>query len=84
MYTVYNVYYHAGFFHFRYGFEGEVKAKLDETAMALFSEVFQALPLGAVIAKKVGGWEVEFAPRAVCISLTGLSELICSPPFIQR
>lgn len=36
-----------------YGFEGEVKAKYDESMMELFSEVFQALPLGATIGGKV-------------------------------
>jgi len=36
-----------------YGFEGEVKAKYDEQTMELFSEVFQALPLGATIGGKV-------------------------------
>jgi hypothetical protein len=32
-----------------YGFEGEVKHKYDITAMRIFSEVFQWLPLAAVI-----------------------------------
>jgi serine/threonine-protein phosphatase 5 len=32
-----------------YGFEGEVKHKYDMTAMRIFSEVFQWLPLAAVI-----------------------------------
>jgi serine/threonine-protein phosphatase 5 len=36
-----------------YGFEGEVKHKYDAVMMQLFSEVFQALPLAAVIADKV-------------------------------
>lgn len=36
-----------------YGFEGEVKAKFDATVMDLFTEVFQYLPLGMVIADKV-------------------------------
>ena len=36
-----------------YGFEGEVKAKYDGRIMALFSECFRAIPLGAVLEKKV-------------------------------
>lgn len=36
-----------------YGFEGEVKAKLDATTMDLFTEIFNALPLAGVIDKKV-------------------------------
>ncbi|CAK4085555.1 unnamed protein product [Aphanomyces euteiches] len=36
-----------------YGFEGEVKHKYDETVMALFSEVFNWLPLAACIEQKV-------------------------------
>ena len=36
-----------------YGFEGEVKHKYDAVVMQLFSEVFQSLPLAAVIANKV-------------------------------
>lgn len=36
-----------------YGFEGEVKAKYDDTVMTIFSEVFCALPLAAVINNKV-------------------------------
>jgi len=36
-----------------YGFEGEVKAKFDATVMEVFSEVFRALPLAAVIDRKV-------------------------------
>jgi serine/threonine-protein phosphatase 5 len=36
-----------------YGFEGEVKAKYDETCMKLFTEVFNNLPLCGVIASKV-------------------------------
>eukprot|EP00640_Fibrocapsa_japonica_P001000 CAMPEP_0113941658 /NCGR_PEP_ID=MMETSP1339-20121228/7534_1 /TAXON_ID=94617 /ORGANISM="Fibrocapsa japonica" /LENGTH=504 /DNA_ID=CAMNT_0000945865 /DNA_START=67 /DNA_END=1581 /DNA_ORIENTATION=+ /assembly_acc=CAM_ASM_000762 len=36
-----------------YGFEGEVKAKYDQTVMDLFTEVFNLLPLGAVINNKV-------------------------------
>ena len=37
----------------RYGFEGEVMAKYDRTVMNLFTEVFNQLPLAAVIDKKV-------------------------------
>ncbi|TDH65242.1 uncharacterized protein CCR75_006060 [Bremia lactucae] len=36
-----------------YGFEGEVKHKYDETVMQLFTEVFNWLPLAAVIEHKV-------------------------------
>jgi len=36
-----------------YGFEGEVKAKYDEKLFELFLEVFQQLPLAAVIADKI-------------------------------
>lgn len=36
-----------------YGFEGEVKAKYDESIFRLFLEVFEWLPLSAVIANKV-------------------------------
>eukprot|EP01138_Halocafeteria_seosinensis_P015381 gb/GECG01015698.1/.p1 GENE.gb/GECG01015698.1/~~gb/GECG01015698.1/.p1 ORF type:complete len:526 (+),score=77.20 gb/GECG01015698.1/:1-1578(+) len=35
-----------------YGFEGEVKHKLDSSLMELFTEVFQALPLAACINNK--------------------------------
>ena len=51
-----------------YGFEGEVKAKYDESMMELFSEVFQALPLGATIVHELitqGGQRLKLAePRA--------------------
>ncbi|KAG7383825.1 Serine/threonine-protein phosphatase 5 [Phytophthora boehmeriae] len=36
-----------------YGFEGEVKHKYDETVMQLFTEVFNWLPLAAVIENRV-------------------------------
>lgn len=36
-----------------YGFEGEVRAKYGEKAMELFADVFQSLPLCAVVNKKV-------------------------------
>ena len=36
-----------------YGFEGEVKYKYDETVMTLFTEVFNWIPLCAVIEEKV-------------------------------
>ena len=36
-----------------YGFEGEVKAKYDDKIVALFAEVFNALPTGHIINKKV-------------------------------
>ena len=36
-----------------YGFDGEVRAKLNETASKLFAEVFCCLPLGAVLGGKV-------------------------------
>ena len=46
-----------------YGFEGEVKFKFDEKTMDLFSEVFNVLPLCAVIQEKVfvvhGGLSTE-------------------------
>jgi len=36
-----------------YGFEGEVKAKYDDKVFALFSDVFDKLPLAYVLNKKV-------------------------------
>lgn len=36
-----------------YGFEGEVRAKYNETMVKLFAETFRNLPLGAVLAGKV-------------------------------
>lgn len=36
-----------------YGFEGEVRSKYDSQTMDLFTEVFQALPLAAVIDQRV-------------------------------
>jgi len=36
-----------------YGFEGEVKAKFDETMAELFHEVFCCLPLACILGKKV-------------------------------
>lgn len=36
-----------------YGFEGEVRKKYDETVFELFSEVFNALPTGHIINKKI-------------------------------
>ena len=36
-----------------YGFEGEVRAKYNDTMAKLFAEVFRCLPLGAVLAEKV-------------------------------
>jgi serine/threonine-protein phosphatase 5 len=36
-----------------YGFEGEVKSKLNDTFVELFAEVFCCLPLGHVINNKV-------------------------------
>lgn len=46
-----------------YGFEGEVKAKYDDKIFALFLEVFEWLPLAAVVGSKVfvthGGLPVE-------------------------
>jgi len=46
-----------------YGFEGEVKAKFDDKIFQLFLEVFEWLPLAAVIGKKVfvthGGLPVD-------------------------
>lgn len=36
-----------------YGFEGEVRAKYNETMVKLFAEVFRCLPLGAVLGGKV-------------------------------
>ena len=47
-----------------YGFEGEVKHKYDETAMKVYTEVFQWLPLASVIEKSVfcvhGGLSTTF------------------------
>jgi hypothetical protein len=36
-----------------YGFEGEVRAKYNDTMAKLFAEVFRCLPLGAVLGGKV-------------------------------
>ncbi|KAI8921310.1 Metallo-dependent phosphatase-like protein [Powellomyces hirtus] len=36
-----------------YGFEGEVKAKYSEAAFRLFSEIFNAVPLGQLINEKI-------------------------------
>jgi hypothetical protein len=36
-----------------YGFEGEVKAKYDVKVMELFTEIFNAMPLAAVVNGKV-------------------------------
>ena len=36
-----------------YGFEGEVRAKYNDTMAKLFAEVFRCLPLGAVLGEKV-------------------------------
>lgn len=36
-----------------YGFEGEVRFKYNGKIMDLFSECFRALPLGAILEKKV-------------------------------
>jgi len=36
-----------------YGFEGEIKHKYDDTVMKMFSKLFQALPLSAVVQDKV-------------------------------
>ena len=78
-----------------YGFEGEVKAKYDGATMDLFTEVFQALPLAAVIDDKVfvthGGLfctdgvtlaDVEKIPRFCEPPETGglMSDLLWSDP----
>ena len=50
-----------------YGFEGEVKAKYDVSVMELFTEVFNDLPVAAVINKKVRrSWSLDVTERAVC------------------
>ena len=36
-----------------YGFDGEVRAKFNETMAKLFVQVFRCLPLGAVLGGKV-------------------------------
>jgi hypothetical protein len=36
-----------------YGFEGEVRAKLDSNCMDMFAEVFRSLPLAVVVDKRV-------------------------------
>lgn len=36
-----------------YGFSGETKSKYDEKTMKLFSEVFNSLPIAAVIESQV-------------------------------
>lgn len=36
-----------------YGFEGECKAKYSELTFKLFAEIFNAIPLGQVIGKKI-------------------------------
>lgn len=57
-----------------YGFEGEVKHKYDETVMQLFTEVFNWLPLAAVIENKVivvhGGLFSE-----ECVSLDDIAKI---------
>jgi serine/threonine-protein phosphatase 5 len=78
-----------------YGFEGEVKAKFCGATMDLFSEVFQALPLAAVIDGRVfvthGGLfctdgvtlaDVERIPRFMEPPETGglMSDLLWSDP----
>jgi hypothetical protein len=59
-----------------YGFEGEVKHKYDMTAMRIFSEVFQWLPLAAVIEDAVfvvhGGLSTM---NEGCVTLKEIEEL---------
>jgi len=64
-----------------YGFEGEVRSKLNETFVELFAEVFCCLPLAHVINEKV------FVVHGGLFSVDGvkLSEIrsinrFCEPP----
>lgn len=64
-----------------YGFEGEVKAKLNETCAELFAEVFCCLPLAHVINDKVfvvhGGL---FSVDGVKLSDIKAIDRFCEPP----
>lgn len=60
-----------------YGFEGEVKHKYDDAVMALFSQVFNWLPLAAVIQDKVfvvhGGLSTANDGRVTLAEIESLS-----------
>lgn len=64
-----------------YGFEGEVRSKLNETFMELFAEVFCCLPLAHVINEKVfvvhGGL---FSVDGVKLSDIRTIDQFCEPP----
>lgn len=64
-----------------YGFEGEVRSKLNETFVELFAEVFCCLPLAHVINEKVfvvhGGL---FSVDGVKLSDIRAIDRFCEPP----
>lgn len=64
-----------------YGFEGEVRSKLNDTFVELFAEVFCCLPLGHVINNKVfvvhGGL---FSVDGVKLSDIREIDRFCEPP----
>eukprot|EP00899_Mesostigma_viride_P006511 jgi/Mesvir1/15861/Mv03407-RA.1 len=64
-----------------YGFEGEVRAKYSDTMASLFSEVFQCLPLAAVLNGKVfvvhGGL---FSEDNVTLDQIRAIDRFCEPP----
>ena len=64
-----------------YGFEGEVRSKLNETFVELFAEVFCSLPLAYVLNEKVfvahGGL---FSVDGVKLSDIRAIDRFCEPP----
>lgn len=64
-----------------YGFEGEVTAKYDATTFEIFSNIFQYLPLGYVLNKRVlvnhGGL---FAKENVKLDDLRKINRVCEPP----
>jgi serine/threonine-protein phosphatase 5 len=66
-----------------YGFEGEVKHKYDDTVMALFTEVFNWLPIAAVISSKpvdAGAAWADVPLKSVFVVHGGLSTNVADPP----
>lgn len=66
-----------------YGFEGEVKHKYDDTVMALFTDVFNWLPIAAVISNKPADAGVAWADvslKSVFVVHGGLSTNVPDPP----